>query len=61
MIHDSHSVYWEERKYDNENIYKAVVNGGFNENHDWTKVPTRPIIDDKVWIGFDSLILKGVR
>ena len=57
--HDSHSLYWEDRKYDNENIYLSIKEGGFNEKHDWSKVPTAPIVvGDRVWIGFDALILK---
>lgn len=51
--HDSHSVVWEERKDD-------VINwkNGFKN---WSYVKKSPVvIEDKVWIGFNSIILKGV-
>ena len=60
--HDSHSVYWEYRKNDNIATYNDMISGGFSQNKDWSHVETAPIvIGDKVWIGFDSVILKGVH
>lgn len=51
--HNSHSIIWEERKSD-------VINW-INGKKDWTNVLTSPItIKDKAWIGFNSIILKGV-
>lgn len=50
---NSHSVNFEERKNDVIDYY--------NGKKDWSKVVTMPIkINDKVWIGFNSIILKGV-
>lgn len=51
--HNSHSVEWEERKHD--------VTNWINGKKDWEHVTSKPIvIKDKVWIGFNSIILKGV-
>ena len=60
--HDSHSIYWDDRCKDNEQCYLDFVN--FNNavlNKNWDSVKSgKIIICDKVWIGFDVLILKGV-
>ena len=60
--HDSHSTKWEFRQHDNEQCYKDYVETGNNIAHkDWSHVNSAPIkIEDKVWIGMDVLILKGV-
>ncbi len=60
--HDSHSTDWEKRKDDNSQCYSDRMNHGNSVlNKNWDIVPTSPIIiEDKVWIGFDALILKGV-
>jgi acetyltransferase-like isoleucine patch superfamily enzyme len=61
--HDSHSIFWEHRKNDNNQCYKDYFEQSENKvvNKDWTYVNTAPIkICSKVWIGFDVLILKGV-
>jgi len=60
--HNSHSLDWRKRS-------KAVAH--FHSTHgtpacfgdlDWDDVASHPIvIEDKAWIGFDALILKGVR
>ncbi len=60
--HNSHSINWEHRKKDMDLMYKAAIN---NKNPfpdvDWTKIESKPVvIKDKVWIGFDAVILKGV-
>ncbi|OOM77955.1 putative acetyltransferase [Clostridium puniceum] len=59
---DSHSVKWEERKYDVINMINDYEKYGYiNENKDWSNVTSKPIIiEDKVWIGFGVTILKGV-
>ncbi len=61
--HDSHSVYWQHRQHDNKNCfndYKKYHNNVINK--DWANVISKPIvIGDKVWIGFDVTILKGVH
>ena len=61
--HNSHSIYWEERKNDNHQCYADYMafNGRNIVNKDWSNVLDRPItIESKVWIGFDVTILKGV-
>lgn len=61
--HDSHSVYWEDRKNDVLQCREDYVNtpNNFIANKDWSKVNKAPIIiQDKAWIGLRSIILKGV-
>lgn len=51
--HDSHSVYFHERKND--------VVDWYNNEKDWTFVKKAPVtIEDKVWIGMHAIVLKGV-
>jgi acetyltransferase-like isoleucine patch superfamily enzyme len=51
--HNSHSVMWSERKQD--------VLQWMNGRKDWSFVKTGPVvIKQKVWIGFNSIILKGI-
>jgi acetyltransferase-like isoleucine patch superfamily enzyme len=51
--HDSHNVDWQYRQRD-------VLQWGEGRK-DWTHIPHAPvIIADKVWIGFNASILKGV-
>lgn len=53
MDHDSHSVHFESRQYDARNWMRG--------SKDWTHVERRPIrIDNKVWLGARSIVLKGV-
>ena len=57
-IHDnnSHSLDWRDRREDAMNVFERV------RGLDVTKVPSAPIvIEDDVWIGAKSTILKGVR
>jgi acetyltransferase-like isoleucine patch superfamily enzyme len=60
--HNSHSVEWKHRKNDNEQCYIDHIELGNNiMRKDWSNVVSKPIkIEDKVWIGFDVTILKGV-
>ncbi|TRX41241.1 acyltransferase [Flavobacterium restrictum] len=61
--HNSHSIYWNDRKNDNEQSYRDYISseGNTMANKDWSCVLGAPItIESKVWIGFDVLILKGV-
>lgn len=61
--HNSHSINWSERKNDNIQCYSDYVqnNGNTIVNKDWSSVRSEKIvIHDKVWIGFDVTILKGV-
>ena len=51
--HNSHAISWRLRKDD--------VNGWMRGKKDWTHVESKPIkIHDKVWIGFNAIVLKGV-
>ena len=61
--HNSHSIYWEKRKNDNNQCYTDYLQYGSNNirNKNWDYVVTKPvIIESKVWVGFDVIILKGV-
>lgn len=61
--HDSHSVFWNKRKKDNENCYNDfIIFKNSVLNKDWSNVVSKPIyIENNVWIGFDVTILKGVH
>jgi acetyltransferase-like isoleucine patch superfamily enzyme len=51
--HNSHSVIYSERSLD--------VTNWIDGNKDWKNVVCEPVrINDKAWIGFNSIILKGV-
>lgn len=51
--HDSHALAWKDRCDDVRQYYKGIKN--------WDKVKRKPvIIGNKSWIGFNSIILKGV-
>lgn len=51
--HNSHAIRWEDRAND-------IIEWG-KGTKDWTKVKVDPVrIADKVWIGFNAIILKGV-
>jgi len=60
---DSHSVFWKEREND---VIQCGIDYRKNPdnwilNKDWTNVHMAPvIIKNKVWIGFNAAILKGV-
>lgn len=60
--HNSHSIYWDDRKNDVSNELKALKNGkNITESKTWGVVKSAPIIIKvKVWIGFGSSIMKGV-
>jgi galactoside O-acetyltransferase len=60
--HNSHSLMWENRCKDIDRWYNAYMEKKSPyEGIDWSKISSKPIvIKDKVWIGFDALILKGV-
>ena len=61
--HNSHSTEWEERKDDTLTEYNDYIEfRNTLKNKQWDHVKSKPIIiDDKAWIGFDSVILKGVH
>ncbi|VVS90860.1 acyltransferase [Desulfoluna spongiiphila] len=60
--HNSHSYDWNERKRDIRQQIDDYNSGlSFTTHKNWNTVKDEPIeIKDKVWIGFDSVILKGV-
>lgn len=60
--HNSHSIYWKERKKDTEQEYQDSLNGlSVIANKNWDVVRSAPIkICDKAWIGVGCKILKGV-
>ena len=63
--HDSHSLDWRERTEDATLWRKGYQEGGLRraaELKDWRNIQTAPVvIGDKAWIGFNSVILKGVE
>lgn len=60
--HNSHSVYWHERKNDTRQEYRDYFEcRNTIQNKDWSVVKSAPIvIKDKAWIGFGVTVLKGV-
>jgi len=61
--HDSHSVGVEDRRNDIKQAYSDFINEKRNylANKNWDVVNSKPIIvEDDVWLGMESLILKGV-
>ncbi len=61
--HNSHSIYWDERKFDISMFREEYKKGDkyLYLNKDWSNVKSKKIkICDKVWIGFESTIMKGV-
>ena len=60
--HDSHSSDWRERVLDiRRQVTDYQATGNMVLNKDWATVSSKPIvIQDKAWIGFDAVILKGV-
>ncbi|OHB72561.1 MAG: hypothetical protein A2W23_03660 [Planctomycetes bacterium RBG_16_43_13] len=51
--HDSHAISWDKRRDDVTNWYHG--------KKDWGHVVKKPVkINNKAWIGFNSIILKGV-
>ena len=51
--HNSHSVHWEQRKDDVSHWARGAKQ--------WDGVHRAPVkIEDKVWIGFNAIVLKGV-
>jgi acetyltransferase-like isoleucine patch superfamily enzyme len=59
---DAHSVNPEERREDVRNWKKGIDDGIPWKYKDWSKVKKAPVqIEDNAWIGFNSILLKGVR
>ena len=58
---NSHSVKWSERKDDVVNWKRGLDENKIGAYKDWTNVKRAKVtIKDKAWIGFNSIILKGV-
>jgi len=58
---NSHSHIWSERKSDVLDWKKGIEENKIGGYKDWSKVKRgKIVIKDKVWIGFNSIILKGV-
>ena len=58
---NSHSLISTERLVDLANARQAFAAGTIGDKTDWNLVKKAPIIiEDKVWIGFNSIIMKGV-
>lgn len=61
MDNNAHSLIWTERKNDVEEWKKGIEDNKIGHYKKWENVKSAPIIiKDKVWIGFDVVILKGV-
>jgi acetyltransferase-like isoleucine patch superfamily enzyme len=62
--HDSHSLNWLERADDVRNWREGLMSQGKNaasKLKNWRVVPMAPIhIGNKVWIGFNAIVLKGI-
>jgi acetyltransferase-like isoleucine patch superfamily enzyme len=60
--HNSNPFDWRLRSKMGQHFYENYGKPGCYEGIDWTGVKSAPIvIEDKAWIGFDVVILKGVR
>ena len=62
MDNNGHSLIWNERKNDVKEWKKGLDENKEGHYKDWSNVQSLPIIiENKVWIGFEVVILKGVR
>lgn len=58
---NSHSVHWEDRKYDVRDWKRGIEEGKIGKYKDWFNVGSAKVeIKDKAWIGFNAIILRGV-
>jgi len=61
MDNDAHSLNWNDRINDVLDWKKGIDYGKIGYYKDWSKVECEKIvIENKVWVGFNSIILKGV-
>ena len=61
MDNNAHSVNWKERQEDVQNWKKGIDENAIGKYKNWTNVKSAAIsIKDKVWVGFNVIILKGV-
>lgn len=62
MDNNAHSIRWSERKNDVLEWKKGIEENKIGYYKNWEHVKSAPIlIKDKVWIGFEVVILKGVK
>ena len=58
---NSHSLDWEHRKNDVKDWKKGIDENAVGKYKDWQYVTKSKVtVKDKAWIGFNSIILKGV-
>lgn len=61
---DMHSLYWDERKDDvmrSRQAYQETDGEDIARRHAWEVIQSAPVrIGDKVWMGFNVTVLKGV-
>lgn len=61
MDNDAHSLKWQDRKNDVIQWKKGIEEKSLGKYKDWSSVESAPIIiKDKVWIGFETAVMKGV-
>ena len=59
--HNSHSLDWQQRARMVEHFYRTYGTSRCYKELDWSGVSASPVVvKNKVWIGFDAVILKGV-
>lgn len=62
MDNNAHSLKWSERKGDVKEWKRGIEENKIGYYKNWTNVKSAPVvIEDKSWVGFDVVILKGVR
>lgn len=61
MDNNAHSLNWEDRKNDVIDWKRGEEEGTVGKYKDWNNIASGPIsVENKAWIGFDVVILKGV-
>ena len=61
MDNNAHSLHWEHRKNDVVDWKRGLEENKPGFYKDWSHVNSAPIVvEDKAWIGFDVIVLKGV-
>jgi acetyltransferase-like isoleucine patch superfamily enzyme len=62
MDNNAHSLKWSERKDDVREWKKGIEENKVGYYKNWNNVKSSPIIiENKVWIGFEVVVLKGVK
>ena len=61
MDNDAHSLFWEHRKNDVKDWKRGIDEKQIGKHKDWNNVNMSKVeVKDKAWIGFNTIILKGV-